>query len=202
MNYYTARLGLFLSVLSAGFISNAASASEIFTLPDGRHVQLNDDFTWQYLAPEKAMPKSKPSKVIQPVEVSTPSATMSTTAVIAQNKNEAVLNLGEPSLKLSDSGIEIQLDAARYEDGQVIIPTTISNKSRNAVVDIEIEITLTDANGHVLAQEQVTVFRAIKRMAETYLRPKQVVTGLDIQLNSKQAPQYHISAQIIEIENN
>lgn len=196
MNYFLSRLGLFLGLFLSVFMSSTVLASDVFTLPDGRHVQLNEDFTWQYVTPENRV-----SETTEPIDTAAKSAAVVATKLITKNENSAVLNLGEPSLKLSDSGIEIQLDAAKYEDGQVVIPTTISNNSRNAVVDIEIEVTLSDTNGNVLAQEQVTVFRAIKRMAETYLRPKQVITGLDIQLNAQQATQYQISAQVIEINN-
>ncbi|WP_165862938.1 DUF3157 family protein [Vibrio sinensis] len=196
MNYFLSRSGLFLGLFLSVFISSTVLASDVFTLPDGRHVQLNEDFTWQYVTPENRV-----SETAEPIDATAKSATVIATTLIAKNENSAALNLGEPSLKLSDSGIEIQLDAAKYEDGQVVIPTTISNNSRNAVVDIEIEVTLSDTNGNVLAQEQVTVFRAIKRMAETYLRPKQVITGLDIQLNAQQATQYQMSAQVIEINN-
>ena len=195
--------------LTGLFISQTALASQILTLEDGRQVQLEDDFTWHYVVESLEAQSSVP----QPSAVessATPkmlnSSNASPTAIpvipVVDHAVNSIITIGEPkpTLQLSDSGISVLLDAAQYDDGALIIPTAITNQQASeSVIQVKVAITVEDMQGQLLAQETISVWQSIKRMAETYLRPKQAAEGRTISIAIPAARQYRISAEIVSV---
>ncbi len=174
-----------LALIMAALASNAM-ASQVVTLEDGRQVQLNDDFTWQYVQPQ-ATPK-----VTETLAVAAP--------VVAKRGSILTINSNKPSLQLSDSGVDIVFGAAKYQNGKVILPTAITNQSSQSVIQIQLKIELLDKNGHSLAKQESTIWQSIKRMAETYLRPKTAVEGKTIEIEVPKADSYQIIATVENLE--
>ncbi len=182
--------------------TSSVYAAEVVTLADGREVKLNDDFTWQYVV------KSSVSKATTEPEAKATSATeVVTTPAIATipvvTKTTATIvtiNAKKPTMQLSDSGVDILIGSASYEDGQLLFPTSITNQSTQSVIQVEVEIELFDISGKVLKKESVIVWQSIKRMADTYLRPQQAEQGKQIKLAVPQAQQYQFSAKVVEVQ--
>lgn len=191
--------------LTGLFISQTALASQILTLEDGRQVQLEDDFTWHYVLQTEQVP---PPSSIQPSHASTSMAypaqvNTSIQAIPAiQQHVGGLITIGsnKPTLQLSDSGVSILLDAAQYHDGELHIPTAITNQqTSDSIIQVQVLVTIFDLQGKELAKETITVWQSIKRMAETYLRPKQAAEGRTISIAIPAARQYRISAEIVSV---
>ncbi|MCG3726698.1 DUF3157 family protein [Vibrio cincinnatiensis] len=162
------------------------TAAEVVTLKDGRQIQLNDDFTWHYLA-LTTIPKS--------------ASTQPTAAPLITTKRYKVeLNDHKPSLQISESGIDIVLGSARYRDGKLILPTAITNQSTQSVINIRLAVTLWDEQGVELTQQTVTIWQSIKRMADTYLRPKSSVAGKAIEVDVPFAERYQLMVTLSQLE--
>lgn len=91
------------------------------------------------------------------------------------------------------------LGASRYEDGELIIPTAITNQSTQAVILVSVKLDLYSSSGELLEEKTVAVWKSIKRMADTYLRPKTDAEGTSIKLAVEQHPEYQIKAEIVEV---
>ncbi len=176
---------LFTLALSA--FTSVASASQVITLEDGRTVQLNDDFTWQYVQQPEIQPQAPIASIAAPI-VTTPRG--------------AILKIGsnKPSLQLSDSGVDVVLGAAKYQDGYLVLPTAITNQSSQSVIGIELNIELLDVQGKSLVKQETMVWQSIKRMAETYLRPKTSDLGKVIKIKVPKAESYQLIATISQVE--
>lgn len=200
--------------LTGALITHSAFAAQHVTLADGRQVQLDDDFTWHYvvesLVTNPSIAKSSVAKS-SAVEASATqtipkSPYASPTAIpvipVVDHTVNSVITIGEPkpTLQLSDSGISVLLDAAQYDDGTLIIPTAITNQQASeSVIQVKVTITVEDMQGQLLAQETISVWQSIKRMAATYLRPKQAAEGRPIKLTVPAAKQYQIRATVVEV---
>ncbi len=162
-------------------------ASQFVQLEDGRRVQLNDDFTWQYVE----FADSKTSETAAVIAAPVVTAKKRTTVIIGSNK---------PSLKLSDSGVDIILGAAQYLNGKVIIPTAITNQSSQSVISIGLNVQLLDENGQLLAQHNSTIWQSIKRIADTYLRAKTSAQGKAIEIEVSKADSYQLLVNVESLE--
>ncbi|MEZ9154902.1 DUF3157 family protein [Vibrio sp. 10N.222.55.A3] len=179
------------ALLANSVFVSSAFADQMVTLPDGKQVLLKDDFTWQYVAPKQTEAATTTSETAVPV-VAVPVATNTRGTTI-------VVNSKKPSLQLSQSGVDVVLGASRYEDGELIIPTAITNQGTQAVILVSLNISVFTAEGELLAEEEVAVWKSIKRMADTYLRPKTGEEGKLIKLDLEQHPEYQIKAEITEV---
>ncbi|NOH64771.1 DUF3157 family protein [Vibrio sp. RE88] len=185
--------------------SSLVFASQTVTLEDGRQVQLNDDFTWQYVMPVEA---TKTDEMAVAEETVQPAATIP----VKKPKVAAIPLIGKAvgtivtvgseraTMQLSDSGVEVLLGAVSYQDGQLMIPTSVTNQSSQSVILVEIEIQVATTSGDVLSKESVKVWQSIKRMADTYLRPQQAEQGKTIELAIDQAEQYLVTAKVVNLE--
>ncbi|WP_394245506.1 DUF3157 family protein [Vibrio astriarenae] len=173
-------------------LSTSVFAAQTVTLEDGRQAQLNDDFTWQYVvaATEAKALEEKSADVVVPLvpALNQPNAT---TFTIGDSK---------PTLQLSDSGIDLILGTANYANGAVTFPTAITNQSSQAVILVTVEIVLYDMNGNELGKQSADAWLAIKRLADTYLRPKQATQGRDLSIKVPELEQYQIQAKITEVK--
>jgi len=171
-----------LTVLTPNVLAN-----EIVQLDDGRRVQLNDDFTWQYVEFTDTKTSEKAVVIAAPVVASK----KGTTLTIGSNK---------PSLKLSDSGVDIVFGSARYSDGKVVIPTAITNQSSQSVIGIQLSVELLDNNGQMLVRQSSSIWQSIKRMANTYLRPKTSAQGKTIEIEVLKADSYQLLVHVENLE--
>ncbi|MFA0234388.1 DUF3157 family protein [Vibrio sp. 10N.222.55.C7] len=178
-------------LIASALLSSSAFADQMVTLQDGKQILLKDDFTWQYVAPKQTEAATTTSETAVPV-VAVPVATNTHGTTI-------VVNSKKPSLQLSQSGVDVVLGASRYEDGELIIPTAITNQGTQAVILVSLNISVFTAEGELLAEEEVAVWKSIKRMADTYLRPKTGEEGKLIKLDLEQHPEYQIKAEITEV---
>ncbi|MGY3685479.1 DUF3157 family protein [Vibrio coralliilyticus] len=185
--------------------SSLVFASQTVTLEDGRQVQLNDDFTWQYVVPVEA---SKTDEMAAVEETTQPVATIPVKKAkvaaipLIEKAVGTIVTVGSDraTMQLSDSGMEVLLGAVSYQDGQLMIPTSVTNQSSQSVILVEIEIQVSTTSGDVLSKESVKVWQSIKRMADTYLRPQQAEQGKTIELAIDQAEQYLVTAKVINLE--
>lgn len=182
-------------LIASALLSSSVFADQMVTLQDGKQILLKDDFTWQYVAPQT-------TKEAATSEAATPVAATSVVAVpVATNVQGTtiVVDSKKPSLQLSQSGVDVVLGASHYEDGELIIPTAITNQSTQAVILVSVKLYLYSTSGEVLEEKTIAVWKSIKRMADTYLRPKTDAEGTSIKLAVEQHPEYQIKAEIVEV---
>ncbi|MEZ9423423.1 DUF3157 family protein [Vibrio lentus] len=178
-------------LIASALLSSSAFADQMVTLPDGKEILLKDDFTWQYVAQEQTETATTSEIATAPV-VAVPIATnVRGTTIIVDSK--------KPSLQLSQSGVDVVLGASRYEDGELIIPTAITNQGTQAVILVSLKLGVYSPSGELLEEETVAVWKSIKRMADTYLRPKTDAEGTSLNLAVDQYPEYQIKAEIVEV---
>ncbi|MDT8869718.1 DUF3157 family protein [Vibrio fluvialis] len=175
-----------------------ALAGEIVTLQDGRDVQLNDDFTWQYVQPVE----TSNSMSVAPAKPAIVAAAPVLAAPLVKAQRGSMIELGstKPTLQLSNSGVDIVLGSARYRDGQLILPTAITNQSTQSVINIVLKVEILDEQGNLLTTQTTTIWQSIKRMADTYLRPQASVAGKAIEVKVDEAPRYQIRASVTQVE--
>ncbi|WDG08314.1 DUF3157 family protein [Vibrio campbellii] len=197
--------------------SSSVYAAEVVKLADGREVKLNDDFTWEYVV-KKATPKATETTLekveaveaaavvasttaVEAVATPTPTTEMATIPVVNKKVGTTVVvNAKKPTMQLSDSGVDVLIGSASYENGELIFPTSITNQSSQSVIQVEVEVQVFDMTGKPLAKQSVTVWQSIKRMADTYLRPQQAEQGKAIKLAVPQSQQYQFSAEVLEVK--
>ncbi|OEE88583.1 DUF3157 family protein [Vibrio crassostreae] len=189
------------ALLANSVFVSSAFADQMVTLPDGKQVLLKDDFTWQYVAPKQTETAATTSEIEAPIAAAPVVAVPVVAVPVATNTRGTtiVVNSKKPSLQLSQSGVDVVLGASRYEDGELIIPTAITNQGTQAVILVSLNISVFTAEGELLAEEEVAVWKSIKRMADTYLRPKTGEEGKLIKLDLEQHPEYQIKAEITEV---
>ncbi len=189
------------ALLANSVFVSSAFADQMVTLPDGKQVLLKDDFTWQYVTPKQTEAAATTSEVAVPVSAAPIAAAPVVAVPVATNTRGTtiVVNSKKPSLQLSQSGVDVVLGASRYEDGELIIPTAITNQGTQAVILVSLNISVFTAEGELLAEEEVAVWKSIKRMADTYLRPKTGEEGKLIMIDLEQHPEYQIKAEITEV---
>ena len=173
--------------------ASMSQASELVTLKDGRQIQINNDFTWQYAQPQK-------KQAIEAVTKSTPAVVA---APIVQPKIQGTtvdLSSNKPLLQLSDSGVDVVLNAANYSDGELVIPTAITNQSRQSVIQVQIQWSLYDEQGNRLQEGNNAVWQSIKRMGDTYLRPQTAADGKALHIAVPSHNRYQLKATISAVE--
>ncbi|HIF9340515.1 TPA: DUF3157 family protein [Photobacterium damselae] len=185
-----------ISAAVLGLLSANVAAQQVVELKDGRRVQLNDDFTWQYVQKQQTT-TAKPEVLAASAQLAPVTAVSFTNTVVG---TQFKLNSSKPILQLSQSGIDAILQPAYYQGNELVIPVGLTNQGTDSVVLVKMNITLADANGKSLASESVKVWSAIKRMPETYLRAKTQKQGLPIKLKVPSFSHYQIKAEITEVE--
>ncbi|WP_422768009.1 DUF3157 family protein [Photobacterium leiognathi subsp. mandapamensis] len=197
----TTKLGLlFVAITSAHPVW---AADQTVTLEDGRQVVLHDDFTWSYSQqPDVALSANstttKPATTVEAIPVKSDLNTQSAIPVITVAK----VSLTSPKniQQISDSGVDILLQAPRYEDGELFIPTMMTNQGSKSVMSVALRVTLNDADNQKLESKDVVLWRSIKRMPDTYFRAKTQEHGKDIIFSVPKMDNYTIQAEVIDIE--
>ncbi|WP_028114028.1 DUF3157 family protein [Ferrimonas kyonanensis] len=200
------RSKLALAAMALLMAISAQAADQILTLEDGRQVILRDDFTWQYLAPAKepqldSPPKAGNSAPVAAIPVSSapPKVATSIPAKPMSSGVKVVPGQDKDVMQLSDSGADILLGHASYEGGELVIFTAITNQGRQSIVEIDLSIRVMDEHGQILADDTVPVWRSIKRMADTYLRPGSSKPGLVIRIPVEQREVYQLKVEVDDL---
>ncbi|MCX2760356.1 DUF3157 family protein [Vibrio sp. Sgm 22] len=183
-------------LIASALLSSSAFADQMVTLQDGKQILLKDDFTWQYVAQKQTEEAATTSEIAVPVAAAPVMAVPVATNV---RGTTIVVDSKKPSLQLSQSGVDVVLGASHYEGGELIIPTAITNQSTQAVILVSVKLDLYSASGELLEEKTVAIWKSIKRMADTYLRPKTDAEGTSIKLAVEQHPEYQIKAEIVEV---
>jgi hypothetical protein len=185
----------YLLILSALLANSAlvssAFANQMVTLQDGKRILLKDDFTWQYVTQKQTQ------------EIMTASETTASVTAVPVTTNvrgtTIIIDSEKPSLQLSQSGVDVVLGASQYEDGELIIPTALTNQGTQAVILVSLKLGVYSPNGNLLEEKTVAVWKSIKRMADTYLRPKTDAEGASIKLAIDKYPEYQIKVEVVEV---
>ncbi|SKC31011.1 hypothetical protein CZ809_00489 [Photobacterium piscicola] len=180
--------------------SSAWAADQTVTLKDGRQVILHDNFTWQYKA-QANDPATSP--LLKTTATAIPVAATSAVAIpiISAPKGvEVELGTTKAIQQLSDSGMDVLLTAAHYENGTLIIPTMMTNQSSKSVVNVTMKVRLSNSDGQTIATDEFTVWRSINRMPDTYFRPKTQHQGKPIIFDVPKAERYFIDAEITDVD--
>lgn len=207
---------LLIGLTMTAMASSAMAAPKVATLEDGRQVILHDDFTWQYVVPveQRQHPESKPvesSATSTPVKaapvvaapVSAPIAAVPVAAVPVKTTAQGVKvvpGANKNVQQLSRSGVDVLLRPASYRNGELVIPTSLTNQGTESVVLVEMQVRLRDEKGQELAQLKDKIWTSVKRMPETYFRPKTQREGKELKVSVPKAESYIIEAVIIEVE--
>ncbi|MGR5169189.1 DUF3157 family protein [Vibrio astriarenae] len=184
--------------LSAALLAYSASfgvfAAQTVTLEDGRQIMLKDDFTWHYVEPEVSQ-----AEEVREVEATTPAVTA---APVVTLPSTSAFTIGDskPTLQVSNAGIDLILGPASYQKGAVTFPTAVTNQSTQSVILVTVEITLYDTAGNQVGKQSADAWLAIKRLADTYLRPKQATQGRELTIAAPELEQYQIHAEITEVK--
>ncbi|WP_283598606.1 DUF3157 family protein [Photobacterium phosphoreum] len=179
--------------------SSAWAADQTITLKDGRQVILHDNFTWQYKAQTNHPTTSPTLKTTTAIPVIATSAMA--IPVISASKGVAVeIGSKKAIQQLSNSGIDVLLTAAHYENGTLIIPTMMTNQSSKSVVNVTMKVRLSNSDGQTIATDEFTVWRSINRMPDTYFRPKTQHQGKPITFDVPKAKRYFIDAEITDVD--
>ncbi|PJG58294.1 DUF3157 family protein [Aeromonas cavernicola] len=155
---------LLLGLTLVPVMSQAAELTQL-TLPNGRLVQLHDDFTWQYV-------------VVKPAE-------QISTEVKTGNGDAAVVLTAQakadPDLlsQAARDGVQVKLaNMAGHES--LTLTFLVSNSSKRNVVGITGWITLFSPEGVQLLRQEARFWVAENRLPETYLRHGQQRPSLAI----------------------
>ncbi|GDY26086.1 hypothetical protein AHAT_19760 [Agarivorans sp. Toyoura001] len=156
---------------------------EIVTLQNGAQVQLNDDFTWQYLllnTQSETTASVETSNAVLPVAVAaseTPLAN-SESSHSPERLSDIAINQAELLKSTAKNGVKISLLNSQWDDKDRLgLHFQLVNTGTKNYVQILLEVSLYADSGTVLTQQEVKVWQAIFRMPDTYLRKEQSRTS-------------------------
>ena len=144
---------LLLALCLSPMLAQAAPLTQV-TLADGRQVQLNDDFTWEYL-------------LVKPAEAS-PGKTV-TASVAAPVLTEQALANPDLLAQATRDGITVTLNQVEGED-PLRLQFMVSNTGSRNVVRVNGSLILFSAEGVQLSTQPVRFWVGENRLPESYLR--------------------------------
>lgn len=149
-------------------LAQAAPLSQV-TLPDGRQVQLNDDFTWEYLV-------VKPAEPVQSVTAEENAGAVAAPVLTDQAK-------ANPELlaQMARDGVVVKLDKIEGSD-PLALTFMVSNTGSRNVVGVRGMVTLFSADGVQLSRQEARFWVAENRLPETYLRKGQARPSLALEI--------------------
>ena len=169
------------TLLAFTLLSSSVMAEQTVTLQDGKQVRLKDDFTWEYISTSTEQ-----------------TTTFEAIPVVQQAMKGTTITVGndKPSLQLSKSGVDVLVGASTYEDGQLILPVSVTNQSTQSVVLVTLTFAIYSPTGELLHEGSFDTWQSIKRLADTYLRPQTSAKGKDLIVDVGQYPEYRIEVDI------
>lgn len=177
-----------LLLLSLGPVLAQAAPLTQVTLADGRVVQLNDDFSWEYLL-------VKPASAGAAVGAQAQSAPRTVAAPVLTEQA-----LANPALlsEAARDGVQVRLD--RLETGDVYrLRFMVHNTGSRNVVGVRGHVSLFDRQGVQLSRQEARFWVAENRLPETYLRKGEASPSLEIEM-AKPAGQGERPLVRVEIE--
>ncbi len=156
---------LLVALCLCPLLAEAAPLHQI-TLPDGRQVQLNDDFTWEYLL-------VKPAATVAGQAV--------TASVAAPVLTEQAMAHPDLLSQATRDGITVKLDQVAGDD-PLSLQFVVSNTGSRNVVRVNGSLTLFSADGVQLSSEPVRFWVGENRLPDSYLRKGEARTSRAIEL--------------------
>ncbi|GIU22322.1 hypothetical protein TUM4644_14300 [Shewanella colwelliana] len=169
----------------------------IVTLEDGTKIQINDDFTWEYVFLESQTPTNN----LEATSVATSASVIATTEqnsatapVVADTLTASAMKQATLLKSTAKNGVKVSFLDSQWDDkNRLGLTFELSSNSPEHYVVIELEIGLFSDSGSLIKKETVKVWKAIFRMLESYLRKGQVresrvfwIDGIDKQQWNKQ----------------
>ncbi|MCH7375727.1 DUF3157 family protein [Aeromonas sp. MR19] len=154
---------LLVALCLSPLLAQAAPLTQV-TLPDGRQVQLNDDFTWEYL-------------LIKP----TASAEVVTGAVAVPVLTEQAMTNPDLLAQAVKDGISVKLDKIEGSD-PLSLQFLVSNTGSRSVVRVRGSVTLFSEQGAQLVKQEARFWVGENRLPESYLRKGQQRPSLALEM--------------------
>lgn len=154
---------LLVALCLSPLLAQAAPLTQV-TLPDGRQVQLNDDFTWEYL-------------LIKP----TVSGEVVTGAVAVPVLTEQAMTNPDLLAQAVKDGISVKLDKIEGSD-PLSLQFMVSNTGSRSVVRVRGSVTLFSEQGAQLVKQEARFWVGENRLPESYLRKGQQRPSLVLEM--------------------
>jgi hypothetical protein len=154
---------LLVALCLSPLLAQAAPLTQV-TLPDGRQVQLNDDFTWEYL-------------LIKP----TASDEVVTGAVAVPVLTEQAMTNPDLLAQAVKDGISVKLDKIEGSD-PLSLQFLVSNTGSRSVVRVRGSVTLFSEQGAQLVKQEARFWVGENRLPESYLRKGQQRPSLVLEM--------------------
>ncbi|POG23978.1 DUF3157 domain-containing protein [Aeromonas bestiarum] len=154
---------LLVALCLSPLLAQAAPLTQV-TLPDGRQVQLNDDFTWEYL-------------LIKP----TASGEVVTGAVAVPVLTEQAMTNPDLLAQTVKDGISVKLDKIEGSD-PLSLQFMVSNTGSRSVVRVRGSVTLFSEQGAQLVKQEARFWVGENRLPESYLRKGQQRPSLVLEM--------------------
>ncbi|MCX7133310.1 DUF3157 family protein [Aeromonas sp.] len=154
---------LLVALCLSPLLAQAAPLTQV-TLPDGRQVQLNDDFTWEYL-------------LIKP----TASGEVVTGAVAVPVLTEQAMTNPDLLAHAVKDGISVKLDKIEGSD-PLSLQFLVSNTGSRSVVRVRGSVTLFSEQGAQLVKQEARFWVGENRLPESYLRKGQQRPSLVLEM--------------------
>lgn len=154
---------LLVALCLSPLLAQAGPLTQV-TLPDGRQVQLNDDFTWEYL-------------LIKP----TASGEVVTGAVAVPVLTEQAMTNPDLLAQAVKDGISVKLDKIEGSD-PLSLQFLVSNTGSRSVVRVRGSVTLFSEQGAQLVKQEARFWVGENRLPESYLRKGQQRPSLVLEM--------------------
>ena len=154
---------LLVALCLSPLLAQAAPLTQV-TLPDGRQVQLNDDFTWEYL-------------LIKP----TASGEVVTGAVAVPVLTEQAMTNPDLLAQAVKDGISVKLDKIEGSN-PLSLQFLVSNTGSRSVVRVRGSVTLFSEQGAQLVKQEARFWVGENRLPESYLRKGQQRPSLVLEM--------------------
>lgn len=154
---------LLVALCLSPLLAQAAPLTQV-TLPDGRQVQLNDDFTWEYL-------------LIKP----TASGEVVTGAAAVPVLTEQAMTNPDLLAQAVKDGISVKLDKIEGSD-PLSLQFLVSNTGSRSVVRVRGSVTLFSEQGAQLVKQEARFWVGENRLPESYLRKGQQRPSLVLEM--------------------
>ena len=196
LTYLAITLMLFsMSAYSAEIIPEKVA---IVTLENGTKIQINDDFTWEYVFLENQttnkLDANAATVTTSAAVVATAEQSSVTTPVVADTLTASAMKQATLLKSTAKNGVKVSYLNSQWDDkNRLGLTFELSSNSPEHYVVIELEIGLFSDSGSLIKKETVKVWKAIFRMPESYLRKGQIresrefwIEGIDKQQWKKQ----------------
>ena len=154
------------SILLLSFLTSSISHAVVLSetkLPDGRQIQIHDDFTWSYVLTEVSAKSAPVAQSSGATSTPTPSAVLTPQAIA----DPAMLGT------IAADGVKLTLQSTQKNDDQLGLNIQVSNLATGSVVKILGLVSFYSQQGQLLAQHEVSFWQAEYRLPDTYLRTQQ-----------------------------